>query len=61
MAYIDDPGRFRRNKQIGSYFERVQGGDLQRKKIALVATAHHLARVMLGTLRSGAVCRWHTF
>lgn len=106
VAYIDEPKRFGRSKQIGSYFglvpcqdqsantnrlghitregpatvrkflceaawqgvqrcpeiraffERVQGGDPGRKKIALVATAHWLARVMLAMLRSGEVGRF---
>jgi transposase len=100
VAWIDNPRRFARNKQIGTYFglvpcqdqsaqanrlghitregpsvvrkllteatwqgirhapeiraffERVQGGDPDRKKIALVATAHHLLRVMLAMLRN---------
>jgi len=106
MAYIDDPKRFNRNKQIGSYFglipcqdesagfnrlghitrqgpgtvrkllaeaawqgirhsehireyfARIQREDPQRKKIALVATAHYLARVMQSMLCSGEVWRW---
>lgn len=100
VAWIDDPRRFARNKQIGTYFglvpcqdqsvqanrlghitregpsivrkllteatwqgirlcpeirayfERVQGRDPDRKKIALVATAHYLLRVMLAMLRN---------
>lgn len=106
MAYIDEPKRFNRGKQIGSYFglvpqqdqsaganrlghitregpatvrkllteaawqgvqrspeirgffERIQRGDPQRKKIALIATAHWLARVMLAMLRSGEAARF---
>ena len=105
VAYIDDPKRFTRNRQIGAYFglvpcqdqsadknrlghitregpstvrklltqaawqgtlrsatiknyfERVQGGDPKRKKIALVATAHYLARVMQSMLRTGEAWR----
>ena len=106
VAYIDDPGRFSRNKQVGcymglvpcqdqslktdrlghitregpatvrkflveaawqgirrsprirAYFERVQKADpVNRKKIALVATAHYLVRVMHAMLRSGEVWR----
>ncbi len=104
MAYIDNPGRFRRNKSIGTYFglvpcedtsmkqrfghitregpstvrrmlieatwqsirrsetirayfERVQRGDKERKKKALVATAHHLLRTMLSMLSSGETWR----
>ena len=44
--------------EIRAFFERVQGGDPGRKKIALVATAHWLARVMLAMLRSGEVGRF---
>lgn len=105
VAYIDDPRRFARNRQIGvyfglvpcqdqsadrnrlghitregpatvrklltqaawqgilrspqikAYFERIQGGDPGRKKIALVATAHYLARVMHAMLRTGEIWR----
>lgn len=101
VAFIDDPARFRSNKQIGSYFglipcqdqsgdtnrlghitregpalvrkllteaawqgirrsptirayfERVERGERERRKIALIATAHYLVRVMLALLRTG--------
>src|SRR5262245_725659 len=36
----------RRSPTVRAYFERAQRGDPQRKKIALVATAHYLVRVM---------------
>jgi transposase len=36
---------------IGQYFERIKHEDPERKKIALVATAHYLARVMHAMLR----------
>ena len=106
LAYIDQPQRFRRLKQVGSYFglvpcqdqsagtnrlghitregpatvrklltaatwqgvqrspeirayfERLQRGDPDRQKIALVATAHWLLRVMLSMLRTGEVARF---
>jgi transposase len=106
VAYIDEPGRFHRNKAIGSYFglvpkqdasgrsnrlghitregpasvrgllveaawqgirrcprirqvyERIQRGDKERRKIALVATAHHLLRAMLAMLQTGEVWRY---
>lgn len=106
MAYIDQPKRFERSKQVGCYFglvpcqdqsanvnrlghitregpsvvrkllteaawqgiqrspeiraffERVQRGDPRRKKIALIATAHWLVRVMFAMLRSGEVARF---
>lgn len=47
---------YRRSPHIRAYFERIQRGDRDRKKIALVATAHYLARVMLAMLRTGE-CR----
>jgi transposase len=105
LAYIDDPHRFRRNKQVGAYFgvvpcqdssgevnrlghitrqgpatvrkllieaawqgvrhsaslrayyERIGEGKKERNKIALVATGHHLLRVMHAMLKSGEVWR----
>ena len=48
----------RRSEHIRAYFERVQQGDRKRKKIALVATAHYLARVMLSMLCTGECWRW---
>ncbi len=42
---------------IANYFERVQRGSDDRKKIALVATGHYLLRVMLSMLRNGEVWR----
>jgi len=43
----------RRSPTVRRYFERVQRGEPQRKKIALVATAHYLVRVMWAMLRRG--------
>jgi transposase len=44
----------RRSPQIRRAFERIQQGDpKKRKKIALIAIAHYLARAMLAMLRSG--------
>jgi transposase len=105
MAYIDDPSRFDRADQVGSYFglvpcqdasagvnrlghitkqgpatarkylvqgawqavrrsprvraryERLVGGRKERRKIALVATAHWLLRCMFAMLRSGEAWR----
>lgn len=105
VAYIDDPGRFGRNRQVGAYFglvpcqdasagtnrlghitkqgpatarkllveaawqvirrddrvrayfERIAGGKADRRKIAVVATAHYLLRCMLAMLRSGEAWR----
>lgn len=108
VAYIDDPQRFARSKQVGSYlglvpcqdqsgasnrlghitregpatvrkllteaawsgirvsprlrafFERVCSDDPQRRRIALVATAHYMARVMYRMLRTGEIWRAET-
>jgi transposase len=45
----------RRSPTVRAYFERAQRDDPQRKKIALVATAHYLVRVMWAMLRRGTV------
>jgi hypothetical protein len=45
----------RRSPTIRAYFERVRRDDPQRKKIALVATAHYLVRVMWALLKRGTV------
>ena len=47
----------RRSPRIGAYCERVMHGDPGRKKIAIVATAHYLVRVMAAMLRTGEVWR----
>jgi transposase len=105
VAYVDDVGRFTRNKKVASYlglvpcqdssagkdrlghitrdgpgtvrkvlceaawqgvrrspslkafFERVAGGKPDRRKIALVATARHLAVAMAAMLRTGEAWR----
>ena len=104
VAYIVEPGRFRRNKSVGCYFglvpcedtsvksrfghitkegpptvrwlvteatwqgirrdpglrayyERVRRNDPNRKKIALIATAHHLLRALHAMLRTGEAWR----
>jgi transposase len=43
----------RRSPTVRAYFERVRRDDPQRKKIALVATAHYLLRVMGALLKRG--------
>jgi hypothetical protein len=43
----------RRSPTVRRYFERIQHGRKDRKKIAIVATAHYLARAMLSMLRTG--------
>jgi transposase len=40
---------------LRAFFERVMGGKPERRKIALVATSHHLVRVMGAMLRTGEV------
>jgi len=47
----------RRSDRIRAFYEQVKHDDPQRNKIALVATAHHLAKIMLSMLKSGEV--WH--
>ena len=47
----------RRSPTAKRYFTRIQQGHKDRKKIALVATAHYLARVMLAMLRTGEAWR----
>jgi transposase len=46
--------------QMREYFDRVVNGQPERKKIAIVATAHKLLRCMLAMLRSGETWRWAT-
>ncbi len=43
----------RRSATVRAYFEQVKRDDPQRKKIALVATAHYLVRVMWSMLKRG--------
>jgi transposase len=43
----------RRSPTVRAYFQRAQRDDPQRKKIALVATAHYLVRVMWSMLKRG--------
>ena len=43
----------RRSPHLRGYFERIGQGNRERRKIALVATAHHLVRVMVAMLRDG--------
>jgi transposase len=47
----------RRSPTLRAWFERVMHDDPDRKKIAIVATAHHLVRVMTAMLRSGECWR----
>ena len=49
----------RRSPALKEFFERVTRGEADRRKIALVATAHHLARVMAAMLRTGETWREH--
>ena len=53
------PG-IRRCPHLKAYFERIRGDGVKRRKIALVATAHYLVRVMHAMLRTGETCRWET-
>jgi len=48
----------RRCPEIRAYFERIAKGAPERRKIAIVATAHYLARMMLSMLKTGETCRF---
>lgn len=45
----------RRSPTVKAYFERIQRDDSARKKVALVATSHYLARVMWAMLKHGTL------
>lgn len=47
----------RRSPSIRAFYERLVGTDRDRRKLALVATAHKLVRAMAAMLRSGEVWR----
>jgi len=47
----------RRSRRVRDFYERIQRDDTERRKIALVATAHYLLRVMLSMLQTGEVWR----
>ena len=47
----------RRSRRVRNFYERIQRDDPERRKIALVATAHYLLRVMLSMLQTGEVWR----
>ena len=47
----------RRSPTLRAYLERLQRGDPDRKKVALVATARHLACVAAAMLRTGEAWR----
>ena len=43
----------RRDAHLRQYFDRIVAGKPERRKIALIATAHHLLRCMLAMLKTG--------
>jgi transposase len=45
----------RRSPTVQAYLERVQRGDKDRRKIAVVATSHYLVRVMWSMLKNGTL------
>jgi len=47
----------RRSPRIRAFFERVANNDPQKRNIAVIATAHYLARVMLAMLKTGETWR----
>jgi transposase len=50
-------GGIRRSKTIRGFYQRVKRDDPKRSKIALIATAHYLLRVMAAMLRSAECWR----
>jgi len=48
----------RRCPEIRAYYERIHKGRPDRRKTAIVAVAHYLARMMPAMLRTGEVCRF---
>ena len=50
----------RRSPTIKAYLERIQRGDKERLKIAVVATAHYLVRVMWSMLKNGTLWKEST-
>ena len=47
----------RRDAHLRAYFDRIAAGKPERRKLALVATAHHVLRCMVAMLKSGEVWR----
>jgi transposase len=47
----------RRSPALGAYYQRIGQGKKERRKIALVATGHHLLRVMHAMLKTGELWR----
>jgi transposase len=47
----------RKSPTLRAYYQRIVQGKKERKKIALVATAHHVLRIMESMLKSGEIWR----
>jgi transposase len=47
----------RRSQRLRAFYERILRDDPGRRKIALVATAHHMLRIMLAMLQTGELWR----
>ena len=47
----------RRSPTVRAFYQRVMKDDPDRKKIAIVATAHYLTRVSMSMLKSGETWR----
>ena len=45
----------RRSPTVRAYLERIQRGEKDRRKIAIVATSHYLVRVMWSMLKNGTL------
>lgn len=50
----------RRSPTVRAYFERIARGDKDRRKTAIVATAHYLVRVMWSMLKNGTLWQERT-
>jgi hypothetical protein len=47
----------RKSQRLRAFYDRILRGDPGRRKIALVATAHHMLRIMLAMLQTGELWR----
>ena len=55
---VSNPAKLTWIYRTATKTDRIEGGDKQRRKIALVATAHYLVRVMQAMLRTGEGWRY---
>ena len=61
---LDDRSRetawqgIRHSPRLRAFYDRILRGDAGRRRIALVATAHHMLRAMLAMLQTGELWRY---